>query len=120
MIPSKTHAVIDYMVAVLLLAAPYIFEFANGGPAQIVPMVLGAGIILYSLLTRYELSIAKLIPYRAHLVLDVLGGLVLLASPWIFGFTDEIWWPHVVVGIAELGVVAMSWGGSEVDDRLRA
>jgi hypothetical protein len=109
MIPSKVHAVLDYLVGVLLLAAPYLFGFATGGPAQMVPMVLGAGIIVYSLLTRYELSIAKLIPYRIHLMIDVLGGLVLLASPWLFDFTDVIIWPHVTVGILELVVVALSW-----------
>ena len=119
MIPSKTHAVIDYVVGVLLLAAPYILGFANGGPAQIVPMALGAGTILYSLLTRYELSIAKLIPYRVHLVIDLLAGVVLLASPWLFDFADVIWWPHVAVGIAEMAVVAMSWGSADASDEVR-
>lgn len=110
MIDSRTHAIIDYVVGVLLILAPFIFGFATGGPAQMVPMILGAGIIVYSLLTRYEISIAKLIPYQVHLVIDILGGLLLLVSPWLFGFANEIWWPHVLVGIAELGVVALSWG----------
>jgi hypothetical protein len=112
MIPSRTHAVIDYLVGVLLILAPYLLGFATGGPAQMVPMVLGAGIIVYSLLTRYELSLAKVIPYRAHLVIDLLGGLLLAASPWLFDFTDVIIWPHVTVGILEIVVVALSWGAA--------
>jgi len=112
MIPSKVHAVLDYVVGVLLLAAPYLLGFATGGPAQLVPMALGAGIILYSLLTRYELSIVKLIPYRAHLMIDVLGGLLLLVSPWLFDFTDVIIWPHVAVGILEIAVVLLSWNAA--------
>ena len=112
MISSRTHAVIDYVVGILLILAPFIFGFADGGPAQMVPTILGAGTIVYSLVTRYELSVAKLIPYPVHLGIDALAGLLLLASPWIFGFTDNVWWPHVVVGIAELGVVALSMKGA--------
>jgi hypothetical protein len=108
MISTKAHGIIDYVVAVLLIAAPYIFGFANGGAAQWVPMLLGASIIVYSLLTRYELSLAKLIPMPVHLGIDAIGGVLLLASPWLFGFAELIWWPHVVVGVAELAVVAMS------------
>jgi len=112
MISSKTHGVIDYIVGILLIAAPFIFGFADGSAAQWVPMILGAGTIVYSLMTRYELSAAKVIPYRIHLGIDALAGLLLLVSPWLFGFAEQIWWPHVIVGLAELGVVAMSWGNA--------
>lgn len=109
MITSKTHAGIDYVVAILLILAPYLLGFADGGPAHLVPVILGAGTIAYSLMTRYELSIAKVIPYKVHLGIDAVAGILLLASPWLFGFAGQIWWPHVIVGIAEIGVVAMSW-----------
>jgi cbb3-type cytochrome oxidase subunit 1 len=108
MISTKAHGIIDYIVAVLLIAAPYILGFANGGAAQWVPMLLGASIIVYSLLTRYEMSVAKLIPMPLHLGIDAIGGLLLIASPWLFGFADLIWWPHVLVGVAEIAVVAMT------------
>jgi hypothetical protein len=107
---SRTHGILDYVTALLLLAAPFLFGFANGGPEQVVPMALAALLIVVSLLTGYELSILKLIPYRVHLILDVLQALLLLASPWLFGFADRIWWPHVLVGVFELVVVAASWG----------
>lgn len=110
MITTRTHAVIDYAVGILLIAAPFILGFATGGPEQWVPMVLGAATIVYSLLTRYEFSVVKAIPYRTHLVIDAVAGLFLLASPWLLGYAEVIWWPHVLVGILELIVVAMSWG----------
>lgn len=31
MINTKTHGVIDYLTGVLLVAAPYLFGFANSG-----------------------------------------------------------------------------------------
>jgi hypothetical protein len=34
-----------------------------------------------------------------HLLLDLAGGAVLAASPWIFGFADRVFWPHVLFGL---------------------
>jgi hypothetical protein len=107
---SRTHGIMDYLVALVLIAAPYLFGFANGGPEQVVPQALGAVVILLSLLTAYELSIAKLIPYRVHLGIDVVQALFLLVSPWLLGYADRIWWPHVLVAIVEIVVVSLSWG----------
>ncbi|HEX8575167.1 MAG TPA: SPW repeat protein, partial [Flavobacterium sp.] len=56
----------------------------------------------YSLMTNYELGIAKLISVKTHLAIDFLSGVFLAASPWLFGFADAVWEPHVVVGIIEI------------------
>src|SRR5690554_1548903 len=68
---TRTHGVLDYLVGALLILAPFIFGFADGGAAQWVPIVLGAGAIAYSLVTRYELGAVKLLPMPAHLGLDL-------------------------------------------------
>lgn len=106
LIPTKIHGAIDYVVGLLLIAAPWLFGFAAGGAETWVPVALGAGVILYSLFTAYELGAFRLIPVPAHLWLDGIGGAFLLASPWLFGFADLVWWPHVVVGILEIGLAA--------------
>jgi hypothetical protein len=48
------------------------------------------------------------IPMSTHLILDMLSGTVLAASPWLFGFADEVWVPHVVLGILEVGAGLMT------------
>ncbi len=101
-LPTSLHGVVDYLVAVLLLAAPYLLGFADGTAAQWVPMALGAATIAYSLLTRYELGLLPVIPMPAHLALDALNGIILAASPWVFGFHDRIYLPHLVVGLFEI------------------
>jgi hypothetical protein len=110
-IPRKTHAILDYLVGGLLLVAPNLLGFSDEGEAAMVPRIIGIVIILQSLITDYEISIAKLIPFRIHLIGDVLTGLILLLSPFVFGFIDEpvnVWLPHILVGLMELGVVAMT------------
>jgi hypothetical protein len=108
MIDTRTHGIIDYVTGLLLIVAPYIFGFATGGVEQWLPQVIGAAIIVMSLITRYELSIAKLVPLKVHLGVDVASGVLLAASPWLFGFADLIWWPHLLVGLMEIVVVLMA------------
>jgi hypothetical protein len=93
----------DYLLGALLVVAPWLFGFADGGAETWVPVALGAGVVLYSLLTDYELGLVRRIPMRAHLGLDLAGGAVLAASPWVFGFADEVWLPHLVLGLLEIG-----------------
>lgn len=100
---TRAHGTLDYLMGAVLLIAPYLLGFANGGAAQWVPMALGAGAIVYSLLTQYEFGAIKLIPMPVHLVLDAASGLLLAASPWLFGFSAFVWVPHVVFGLLELG-----------------
>ncbi|MBS1303446.1 hypothetical protein [Loktanella sp. SALINAS62] len=108
MINTRTHGIIDYVTGALLLVAPYLFGFANGGAAQWVPQLIGAVIIIMSLVTRYELSVAKVIPLKVHLGADLVTGILLAVSPWLFGFASLIWWPHLLVGLLEIVVVALT------------
>lgn len=103
-IPTRVHGVLDYLVGVLLIASPWLFGFAENEVARWIPIILGAGAIIYSLLTRYELGVADVIPMPVHLGLDAMSGLLLAASPWIFGFADVVWVPHLLFGLLEIGV----------------
>jgi hypothetical protein len=107
-IPTRTHGILDYLLGAILIVAPWLLGFADGGPEQWVPVILGAGVILYSLLTRYELGVARVIPMATHLGLDIVGGALLAASPWLFGFADDVWVPHLVLGLIEIGTALMT------------
>src|SRR5690606_27731156 len=95
-IDRKTHGYLDYLVGVLLIAAPWLFGFYEGGSESWVPIILGIGTIIYSLITDYELGLAKIIPMRVHLNIDMVAGILLALSPWLFGFSDIIIWPHLL------------------------
>ncbi|MBP3978508.1 SPW repeat protein [Microbacterium sp. BLY] len=111
-IPTKVHGVLDYVVGIALIAAPWLFGFADkGGAPVVIPIVLGVGLIVYSLFTKYEWGPFGLIPMPVHLVFDIVASLFLALSPWLFGFAGEalnVWLPHVVVGAAVIVVVLFS------------
>lgn len=103
-IPTRAHGALDYLVGLILIFAPMLLGFADRGPAQLVPQVMGVLIIGLSLLTNYEMGMLRLIPMPVHLNFDLGAGAFLAASPWIFGFAGFIAWPHVVLGLLTLGV----------------
>ena len=107
-IETKTHGYIDYLMGLLLIAAPWLFDFADGGAETWVPVILGAGMIVYSLITDYELGASRQISMRTHLMLDLIGGALLAASPWLFGFADDVWQPHLILGLLEMGTALMT------------
>lgn len=98
-ITTQAHGWIDYIVGVLLIIAPWVLGFAAGGAETWVPVILGLALIVYSLLTDYELGAAKFIPANVHLGIDVALGIILAVSPWLFGFAGLVWAPHVIVGL---------------------
>jgi hypothetical protein len=108
----RAHGALDYIVGLLLIIAPKIFGFDDGGIAARIPVTLGIITIVYSLFTNYELGLFKLLPFRAHLTLDVISGIFLAISPWAFQFADRVWVPHVVVGLIELAAVFMTYSGT--------
>jgi hypothetical protein len=107
-IPTKVHGMLDYLVGALLIAAPWLFDFADGGAQQWIPVILGASAILYSLFTDYELGAVRRLSMPTHLTLDLLSGILLAASPWLFGFADDVYVPHLVLGIMEIGASLMT------------
>jgi hypothetical protein len=116
-IPTRVHGIVDYLMGIVLIIAPWVFDFADGGPEQWIPVILGAGTIVYSLMTNYELGVMKVLPMSTHLAIDLVAGILLAASPWLFGFSDEVFWPHLILGILEIGAALMTQTRPAYDDR---
>ena len=100
---TRTHGIADYLVGIILILAPYILGFADGTAAQYVPQAIGAAMLGASLLTNYELGLMRVIPMPMHLMLDFASGALLAASPWLFGFADRRYLPHLILGLLEVG-----------------
>lgn len=103
-IPPYVHGILDYLVGALLIAMPWLFGFAQGGAETWVPVIVGAGAILYSLFTDYPLGVVRRLPLSRHLILDGLGGFFLFVSPFLFGFGNEVLDPFLIFGALEIGV----------------
>lgn len=90
LITTKIHGFLDYIVGIFLLAAPLTFHLPGRTPEGLIFFILGAGLLFYSMITNYEWGIFKLIPMNIHLLLDILSGIFLTVSLWLFAFADRV------------------------------
>ena len=73
------------------------------------PVSLGAGAIIYSLMTDYELGATKGISMRTHLTLDLVSGIFAGYLPMdIWVCRDYVDMPHLILGILEIGASLMT------------
>jgi SPW repeat-containing protein len=106
-IPTKFHAPLDYIVGAALIAAPWILQYSDITAATVLSVVLGAGLIAYSLFTNYELGVWKVAPMAVHNLIDIVAGALLAVSPWLFGFADE---SNAAVFLVAVGLAAIFLG----------
>ena len=106
-IPTPVHGAADYVLGIALLALPWIWMEESPIGAWI-PIALGAVILVQAVMTDWELSLAKLVPVPMHLTMDAVLGLALAASPFVLGYWEEIWIPHVLIGAMMVGAAAFT------------
>lgn len=80
-ISRKTHGLVDYLSAGALFALPR----AAGWPRHFRDLLTtaAAGTLGYSLVTRYELGLVRVLPFRLHLALDFAQAFTLLVAPFL-------------------------------------
>ena len=87
-IPAFVHGVIEYLAAALLIAAPFLFTFEDD-IATAVSIVLGVLVLGVTASTALPTGLIKSIPVQAHVVVDYLLAGLLIAAPFVFGFSDD-------------------------------
>jgi hypothetical protein len=111
-IPLAVHAMIEPVIALLLILAPFIFGFSDNDTATILSIVAGVVVLGTGMSTRWRLSLVKLIPLEVHRMLDLGLGVLLIIAPFVLGFSDEstptIFF--IVVGLGEIvAALATRW-----------
>jgi hypothetical protein len=85
-LPAWLHAIADYAVGISLIVVALVV----GGSAGAVGtgVVVGATVLAVSMLTKYPLGVAKVLPFPVHSAGDYLAAALLLAAPWVLNFAD--------------------------------
>lgn len=88
-IPLNLHAALEPLIALIVIAAPWIFGFSDVESATVICVLVGVVMLIVGSMTDWRLSLARVIPLRMHMIGDLTLAMVLLLSPLIFGFADE-------------------------------
>lgn len=120
-VPYLVHQAGDYLLAVLLIASPFVFGFSDSGAATAVAIVAGVIVLVMAASTDGPLSLVDAIPIPVHIVGDVALGVLLIASPFLFGFSDEGGATafFIAVGVLELLLVIATSFPRETRERVR-
>ncbi len=87
-IPRFVHGLVEYVAGVLLIAAPFLFDY-GANAAVAVSVVLGVLVIGIAASTEGPTSLTNAIKIDLHVILDYVLAVVLIATPFIFGFSGE-------------------------------
>ena len=87
-IPAFVHGAIEYVAAALFIAAPFLFSF-DDDTATAVSIVFGVLVLIVTASTALPTGLIKSIPVQAHAVLDFGLAAVLIAAPFLFGFSGD-------------------------------
>jgi hypothetical protein len=114
-IPTLVHGALDVAGALLLLAAPRLLNFGPNTTTYLT--VVAVAVAIVTMLTRWEVSLAKVLPTKTHLAIDLATGLLTALSPFLFlrdaGETGRIF--LIAFGIFEIGAALLTKTVSPVE-----
>jgi hypothetical protein len=87
-IPRFLHGLIEYAAGVLAIAAPFLFSF-DADAAIWLSIAVGVIVLVVAASTAGPTSLVDQIPLAAHVTLDYVLALALIAIPFVAGFSDE-------------------------------
>ena len=87
-IPRFVHGFIEYAAAAVLIVAPFVLDFESGG-AIAASIIAGVVVLFLAAATEGPTSLINYVPLAAHVVLDYVLAGVLIAMPFVLGFSDE-------------------------------
>ena len=87
-IPRFVHGLIEYAEGVAFIAGPIVLSFESG-PATAISIVLGVVVLVIAASTDGPTSLIDSLPLTAHVALDYVLAVLLVAMPFVAGFSDE-------------------------------
>lgn len=99
-ITATHHNFFDYAAVAAFLLAPSVLGFV-GQPANL-SYLAGIVLLLLTLSSDMPLGIATILKAPYHGYAELAGGVVLIALPWLLGYTGNASWFFMAMGAALL------------------
>jgi hypothetical protein len=87
-IPAFLHSLIEYVAGVALVAAPLLLDYKSGA-ATAASIILGVLVLFLVATTTSTMSLINQVPLSMHIVFDYVIAAVMIASPFLFGFSGK-------------------------------
>ncbi|HEX4691863.1 MAG TPA: hypothetical protein VH276_14305 [Solirubrobacteraceae bacterium] len=87
-LPPWIHGSVDYLLGAFLVLSPFLFSY-DSGAATATGIVAGVLVLVLAASTAWATGLIKSIPPSAHAIFDLIIAVLLIASPFLFGFSNE-------------------------------
>jgi hypothetical protein len=87
-VSARLHGLLEYLIGAFFIAAPFIFGF-DASAAVAIGVVGGVVLIVMAATAHTGPALSGMVPVGLHVLFDVVLAAFLVASPFIFGFSDE-------------------------------
>ena len=107
-VTKQIHAYLDYPVALALIALPFLLGLGETNPLALqLSVATGVAALILTILTDHQLGVVRVIPYKIHLIVDLLVGIVFVIAPFLLSFEGLDAYYYWLNGAAVLFVVSM-------------
>ena len=107
-VTQKMHAMLDYPVAISLMAMPFLLGLGESTPLALwLSVGTGVAAFILTLLTDHETGVLRVLPYSIHLAVDFAVGVMFLIAPIALGFAGLDAWFYWANAAAVLTVVGL-------------
>jgi hypothetical protein len=87
-IPILVHGLIEYAAGVLFIVAPLLIDYESG-TATGLSVAVGIVILIVAATSAFPTGLIPTISVSVHVTLDFVLAAFLIASPFLFSFSDE-------------------------------
>lgn len=104
-VTKTVHAILDYPVALSLIAVPFLLGIGRDNPLALwVSVATGVSTVILTLFTDHKTGVVRVLPYWVHLAVDRFFGIVFIAVPFALGLQGLDAWYYWANGAAVLVV----------------
>jgi hypothetical protein len=87
-LPAFVHGVLEYAAGIFLVASSFLLDYTSDS-ATAVSIVAGVLLLAFTASSALPTGLIRSIPVQAHAVFDFIFAGLLVAAPFIFGFSKD-------------------------------
>ncbi len=88
-VPVVVHGVLEYAVGALFIASPFLFGFSSSAAPTAAAIVVGLLLLAFTATSDLPTGLVRSVSIGVHVTVDLVLAVLLVAIPFLLGFTDE-------------------------------
>jgi hypothetical protein len=88
-VPVGVHGFVEYAVGVLFIASPFLLGFSSSAAPTAAAIVVGLLLLAFTATSALPTGLVRSVSIGVHVTVDLVVAVLLVALPFLLGFTDE-------------------------------